>query len=1064
MSYLSEVGKLAKPTSLTSNLKKSANRYRRYATMALLYIGSFLSLSVGPLAGTAFAAATTAPTVTDPAAATSVSATTYTVKGGHVSGSVTMNFYNDVNNNGSIDVGDTVVATGTATGSTYSISVPLSAGANNFLVTATKSPSTESVPVDVPTITSDTQAPNTPTASPVAGSYNSTQNVTLSSTDNGASGLKAIYYTVDGSTPTTASAQYTSSISVSSSETIKAIAVDNAGNTSSVGTFAYIIDTVAPDTPTAAPVAGSYNSAQMVSLSSSDTGGSGLKAIYYTTDGSTPTSASTQYTTPVLVASSETLKAIAYDNAGNFSAVGTYPYVIDSVAPDTPTASPVAGTYNTTQMVTLSSSDSGGSGLKNIYYTTDGSTPTNASTVYSSAISVSSNETIKAIAYDNAGNSSAVGTFTYVIDTVAPADPTATPGSGDYNSSQTVTLSSSDDNSGVAAIYYTTNGSTPNSSSTLYTAPILISSSTTLKTIAYDNAGNPSNVATYTYVIDTIAPTTPSASPGAGSYNSNQSVTLSSTDSGGSGLKEIRYTTDGSTPNNSSTLYTSAISVSSSETIKAIAYDNAGNASSVGTYAYVIDKVAPTDPLASPSAGSYNSTQMVSLSSTDSGGSGLSAIYYTTDGSIPSNSSTVYTTPITVASSETIKAIAYDGAGNASGVASFTYIIDSTAPTTPTAAPGSGLYNSTQNVTLSSSDSGGSGLKDIYYTTDGSTPDNTSAVYSGPINVSANETIKAIAYDNAGNSSSVATFTYVIDTVAPSTPVATPSSGSYNSSQNVTLSSNDNSGGSGLNAIYYTTDGSTPDNTSTKYTAPVSITAGTTLKAIAYDNAGNTSTVATYTYVIDTVAPSQPVATPGSGTYTSSQIVSISSSDNAGGSGLQAIYYTTDGSVPTNASTLYTGPITISSNTVLRAVAYDNVGNVSTMMTDVYAITQPSGSGGNSGGGGSSSNSSSAGTGSTSTAGSTGGTGGGVLAFLGGNGGEVLGASTDDQTSGGQTLGTSTNKLSTPQKELVTQAKATHKATKWLGLTWYWWLLIVAFVLGLLAYLNNRVNSNSTSR
>ena len=59
----------------------------------------------------------------------------------------------------------------------------------------------------------------------------------------------------------------------------------------------------------------------------------------------------------------------------------------------TPTFSPAAGTYTSTQMVSISDSTSGAT----IYYTTNGSTPTTASAVYSSAITVSETETLKAI-------------------------------------------------------------------------------------------------------------------------------------------------------------------------------------------------------------------------------------------------------------------------------------------------------------------------------------------------------------------------------------------------------------------------------------------------------------------------------------------------------------------------------------------------------------------------------------------------------------------------------------------------------------------------------------------
>jgi len=80
----------------------------------------------------------------------------------------------------------------------------------------------------------------------------------------------------------------------------------------------------------------------------------------------------------------------------------------------------------------------------------------------------------------------------------------------------------------------------------------------------------------------------PSASPVAGIYNSSQSVSLSA-----SGANSIRYTVDGTTPScTSGTVYSSAITVSSSKTIKAIScyLDNGStSASNVASHAYTIN-------------------------------------------------------------------------------------------------------------------------------------------------------------------------------------------------------------------------------------------------------------------------------------------------------------------------------------------------------------------------------------------------------------------------------------------------------------------------------------------
>jgi hypothetical protein len=131
----------------------------------------------------------------------------------------------------------------------------------------------------------------------------------------------------------------------------------------------------------------------------------------------------------------------------------------------TPTFSPGAGTYASAQTVTISDSTAGAS----IYYTTDGSLPTTSSTKYSSAIAVSSTETINAVAVASGYGNSSVASAVYAINLPAAATPAFSPGTGTYTSVQTVTIS---DTTTGATIYYTTDGSAPTTNSTKYTAAI----------------------------------------------------------------------------------------------------------------------------------------------------------------------------------------------------------------------------------------------------------------------------------------------------------------------------------------------------------------------------------------------------------------------------------------------------------------------------------------------------------------------------------------------------------------------------------------------------------------
>ena len=159
-----------------------------------------------------------------------------------------------------------------------------------------------------------------PTFSPVAGPYATPQTVTItSSTAN-----STIYYTTDGSTPTTSSASIPSggTISVSVTETVKAIALSNGlfDVQSTVASASYTIGSVATSTFT--PIAGTYNLPIAVTLVNSNSGLSGF-AQYYTTDGSTPTTGSTLYVNPIPVTSTTTIKVLAVATGLANSAIAT---------------------------------------------------------------------------------------------------------------------------------------------------------------------------------------------------------------------------------------------------------------------------------------------------------------------------------------------------------------------------------------------------------------------------------------------------------------------------------------------------------------------------------------------------------------------------------------------------------------------------------------------------------------------------------------------------------------------------------------------------------------------
>jgi Chitobiase/beta-hexosaminidase C-terminal domain len=137
--------------------------------------------------------------------------------------------------------------------------------------------------------------------------------------------------------------------------------------------------------------------------------------IRYTTDGSTPTSSSPQYSGPLTFSQTTTLKFYATDASGRSSAVQTQTYTITNPGPVV-SASPAGGTYGGPVTVTLSSNESDTTS----YYTTDGSTPTTSSAQYTGPITISATTTLKYLGVDQLGHSGPVQAQTYTITSPPP--------------------------------------------------------------------------------------------------------------------------------------------------------------------------------------------------------------------------------------------------------------------------------------------------------------------------------------------------------------------------------------------------------------------------------------------------------------------------------------------------------------------------------------------------------------------------------------------------------------------------------------------------------------------
>lgn len=491
--------------------------------------------------------------------------------------------------------------------------------------------------------------------------------------------------------------------------------------------------------------------------------------------------------------------------------------------------------------------------------------------------------------------------------------PTFTPSGGSYNTEQSVKITC-----GIvdAVIHYTTNGKEPTENDSVIAsgASIMVDRTMMLKSRAWKGVMIPSMVRSANY---NLTVSTPGFSVGGGTYNTEQTVTVTCATPGA----VIHYTTNGGEPtqNDPSVVSGSKIAIDRSMTLQARAWKGAMTPSEVRSSNY--DLIVST-PVFSLGSGIYTAEKTVTVTCATPG----AAIHYTTDGSDPTeNDPTIESgSTLEVDRSMTLNVKAWKGAMTPSAKVSARYEV---VVAVPSFSKASGTYNTEQFVEAYCSTPGAT----IHYTTNGMSPTEADPVIvsGGIIFVDRSMVLKIKAWKGMMTPSSIIAAKYEIVVATPSVSI---SSGTYTMEQTSVVSCATPGA-----TIHYTTDGNEPTRNDPVIASgsTVYIDHNQTLKARAWKENMDPSNVATAVYQLTTAMPE---FTPDGNAFSEDQQVTITCATPGA-----AIYYTLDGSDPLQAGTVieHGGKIIVSIEpaTTLKAAAYKPNFQNSDIRTAVYRQT-----------------------------------------------------------------------------------------------------------------------------
>lgn len=667
-----------------------------------------------------------------------------------------------------------------------------------------------------------------------------------------------IYYSLNDS----AYVKYENPFDVASGDNIKAYAVGMGSSKSDTAEFAYIAVTADAPIFTCDSIMGG----KKLTISSSDN-----DKIYFSTDGDT----FEEYTDSLVF--DDYAEVYAYAAADGKINSEIVMYTIEMTQTAQPIPNYASGEVFLGEKITLESATDGAV----IYYTTNGDDPTVQSNVYADGIEINGETQIKAVAYSMGCAKSDIITLIYTLRTAKIPEIKEEGISG----GKKIYLSSKTEN---AVIYYTIDGTDPKLSETaeLYKAPFKVSQNG-VRIRAYAKCDKYIDSDEFLWTVELGKLTAVSFGIEEEYAYIGDELTMEAQD-----FVTIYYTTDGSEPTEKSLVYTSAITIEDDMTVKAVAVADGWESSIVTEKSYKV-YVTETPYVVKKKNGNCMNLELKSETPD-------AVIYYTIDGALPTVESTVFENAFDVDKDTTVRAFAISDKRKNSKIMTNTILVRHAK--TPTANVMSGFVEINSEIVLETEEGAS-----IYYTTDGSEPTEQSILYNAPIKIDRNTTIKAYAVKDDYLDSEVVTYDYkLLKASNPDIMFGEDIMGG----KTVELSSDTADA-----KIYYTIDGSEPNETSTLYESAVSIYDDTTVKAIAIKKGYLNSNVMQKEMLVPTADIYETDEKTRFEVLKNQPIETLLSSNGI-------VYYTTNGTEPTLQSDIYTpGAMSFENDTVVKAFA-----------------------------------------------------------------------------------------------------------------------------------------------